>query len=160
MVIFGMTLLLITGSILHKLTLKATFAQFLQEQPTGEIGTASNNSAGASVGLISVVISKINPLRLPLQQTFVIPTTFVSSVDPWNISTMPSPISTNRLSGMRPRLLEAIAIPYYKNASEFSWSISTKLMSSMNSTPIMIKSAPVHPLFDAVPNFTCSKTTF
>jgi hypothetical protein len=32
-----MTLLLITGSILHILTLKATFAQFLQEQPTGEI---------------------------------------------------------------------------------------------------------------------------
>ena len=65
MVIFGMTLLLITGSILHILTLKATFAQFLQEQPTGEIGTASNNSAGASVGLISVVISKINPLSPP-----------------------------------------------------------------------------------------------
>jgi hypothetical protein len=65
MVIFGMTLLLITGSILHILTLKATFAQFLQEQPAGEIGTASNNSAGASVGLISVVISKINPLSPP-----------------------------------------------------------------------------------------------
>jgi hypothetical protein len=31
---------------------KSNIAQFLQEQPTGEIGTASNNSAGASVGLI------------------------------------------------------------------------------------------------------------
>ena len=37
MVIFGMTLLLIANSILHGLTLKATFAQFPQEQPAGEI---------------------------------------------------------------------------------------------------------------------------
>jgi hypothetical protein len=34
---FGMTLWLITCSISHGSTLKATFAHFLQKQPTGEI---------------------------------------------------------------------------------------------------------------------------
>jgi hypothetical protein len=34
---FGMTPWLITYSILHGSTLKATFAHFLQEHPTGEI---------------------------------------------------------------------------------------------------------------------------
>jgi hypothetical protein len=37
LVSFGMTLLLITSLILHRSTSKATFAHFLQEQPSGEI---------------------------------------------------------------------------------------------------------------------------
>ena len=114
-------------------------------------GSESKSFADASGGLISVATSKINPLKLPLLQTYIIPTTYVFSAAPWTISTMPLPILTSRRSIKQPRLSEAIAIPHYKTASALSSNISKKLMmSTMKSHPIMPKSTFLHPLFDAV----------
>jgi len=96
------------------------------------------------------VTSKINLRKLPSPQTYIIPTTFVFFVDPWTISTMPLPTLTNRRSIKQPPLSEAIAIPHYKTASALSSNISKKLMSPMKSPPILLKSTPEHPLFDAV----------